>query len=75
MQKKEVTPVALVIHEDGTTDILDSYQDPEHDDGIDFETKLNFFLQYYGKLSYKQKIANNYYKVMCEIIEKYGVKN
>jgi len=47
--EKEIYPVAIVNNENGSSYILDSYQDKEHDDGISFETKLHFFLQYYGK--------------------------
>jgi hypothetical protein len=41
-----VEPIAIVTNEDGNSYVLDSYQDEEHDDGVDFETKFMFFLKY-----------------------------
>jgi len=80
--KEDIVPVAFVYHEDGTTDVIDSYQDPAHDDGVDFETKLLFFLQYYQKDWTKkqpvkpsnQGIALCFHHVMKELLEKYGTK-
>lgn len=72
--KEDVVPVALVYHEDGTTDVIDSYQDPAHDDGVDFETKLLFFLQYYQKDLSNQHITRCFHNVMTELLEKYGTK-
>jgi hypothetical protein len=77
--KEDIVPVAFVYHEDGTTDVIDSYQDPAHDDGVDFETKLLFFLQYYQKdwtkkLPSNQSITLCFHNVMKELLEKYGTK-
>lgn len=82
MKEDDVVPVALVYHEDGTTDVIDSYQDPAHDDGVNFETKLLFFLQYYQKdltkkqnvMPSNQRITLCFHNVMKELLEKYGTK-
>ena len=54
MSNQIVKPIAVVTNEDGTSYVLDSYQDEEHDDGVPLETKLMFFLNY----AYPKKTAD-----------------